>query len=327
MDSQRERPLPFSAWQPFLIGGAYGLLLRLLFSGEVFPRIALPSVMTGAFVYAVPFAVGAITVYLAERAGRRGWLFYFFAPWLSVLLFVGGAGLALIEGLICIVMALPLFMILGSAGGLVMGLVCRLRSRPLRTVQSISLLPLLLVMGEGLIPASQGIARIERSVHIEAAPAAVWQLILNPRDIRPAEMDGGMAYRIGVPYPVQAQTLVEGIDGIRRSTWERGVSFDERITEWQPEQRIAWRYEFRPDSFPPGTMDEHVVIGGEYFDLLDTSYQLTPEAGGTRLTLSTDFRTTTKFNWYAMPLAKLMIGDTAEALLGFYKHRAEQPRR
>nr|WP_298147000.1 hypothetical protein [uncultured Pseudomonas sp.] len=313
--------LPFSAWLPFVIGGAYGLLLRLIFSGNGVS--SLPDVMAGAFVYAVPFAVGAITIYLAEQRTRRSWLFYAFAPWLSVGLFVGGAGLALIEGLICIVMALPLFLILGSAGGLVMGLICRFRNRPLRTVQSISLLPLVLLLGEGLIPAGDRISGLERSLYIAAPPSAVWQLILNPSDIRPDELAGGLAYRIGVPYPIQARTQAEGVGGLRRSTWASGVSFDERITAWQPNRYIAWRYEFHPDSFPPGTMDEHVVIGGEYFDLLDSAYQLIPEAGGTRLQLRVNFRTSTKFNWYAQPLARLMLGDTAEVLLGFYKQRAE----
>lgn len=313
--------LPFSAWLPFVVGGAYGLLLRLIFSGD--QASSLPDVMAGAFVYAVPFAVGAITVYLAERHARRSWKFYSFAPWLSVGLFVGGTGLTLIEGMICIVMALPLFLIIGSAGGLAMGLICRLRNRPLRTVQSISLLPLVMVLGEGLIPAGDGITRLERSLYIAAPPSEVWSLILNPSDIRPEELDGGLAYRIGVPRPVQARTLEEGVGGLRRSTWARGVSFDERITAWQPNRYIAWTYEFHPDSFPPGTMDEHVVIGGEYFDLLDTTYQLTPEAGGTRLQMRVSFRTSTKFNWYAEPLAKLMIGDTTEVLLGFYKQRAE----
>lgn len=323
MDAQPSRHLPFSFWAPFLIGGGYGLLLRLLFSGAASRLGELPDVMTGAFVYGVPFAVGAITVYLAEQRQRRSWWFYCYAPCISVALFVGGTGLALIEGLICIVMALPLFLLLGVAGGLFMGVICRLRNRPLRTMQSVAALPLLLALGEGLIPANDGIDRLQRSVYIAAPPEQVWQLILNPSDIRPEELRQGLAYRIGVPYPVQARTSEGKVGGVRHSTWERGVSFDERISEWQPQRRIAWTYEFRPDSFPPGTMDEHVVIGGEYFDLLDTAYQLTPENGGTRLEMSLGFRATTKFNWYAMPLARLMLGDTAETLLSFYRQRAE----
>lgn len=319
MDIRREKPLPFSAWLPFLVGGAYGLLLRLLFSGHG----PMPDAMAGAFVYGMPFAVGAVTVYLAERQSRRGWLYYFFAPWLSVTLCVAGAGLTLIEGLICIAMALPLFVMIGSVAGLVTGLLCRQLNRPLRSVQGLTLLPLLLVLGEGLIPGGNGLDRIERSVHIDASPDAVWKLLLNPSDIRPEEVRSGLAYRIGVPVPVQARTLDERIGGIRRSAWARGVYFDEVITDWQPGRQIAWRYAFHPDSFPPGTMDDHVVIGGQYFDLLDTTYRLTQEKGGTRLDIEVGFRTSTKFNWYAMPVAKLMIGDTAETLLGFYKGRLE----
>ncbi|WP_437881835.1 SRPBCC family protein [Pseudomonas sp. LRF_L74] len=316
-------PLPFSTWLPLIAGGVYGLVLRLLFSGMIIGGEQMPTVMAAAFVYAVPFAVGAITIYLAERVTRRSWVFYVFVPWLAVALFVGGTAVALIEGLICIAMALPLFCLLGSAGGLLMGLICRLRKRPVRTLQSIALLPLLMAAGEHLIPSRNDIDQVQRSVHIAAAPADVWKLILNPRDMRPEELQGGLAYRIGVPYPVQAITERAEVGAVRKSFWQKGVQFDERISAIEPERFIAWTYQFTPESFPAGSMDEHVVIGGQYFDLLDTRYTLTPENGGTRLDLDVRFRATTKFNWYAVPLANYMLNDTAGVLLNFYRQRAE----
>jgi len=52
-----------------------------------------------------------IAVYLAEARRDRSWLFYLFAPWISACVFVLGTALALIEGSICIAMALPLFLV------------------------------------------------------------------------------------------------------------------------------------------------------------------------------------------------------------------------
>lgn len=319
-----EPTLPFSNWLPFLLGGAYGFLLRLLFSGDGFP-LALKgtSVMTASFALGVPFAVGAITVYLAQRVQDRSWMFYFFAPWLAVSLFVGGTAVALIEGSICIAMALPLFLIMGSLGGMVMGFICRTVENSGRTLYSIAALPLLLAAAEHLYTPQDGFATIERQVQIAAPVERVWQLINYPTDIQPEELAGGLAYRIGVPYPIEARTLEPRVGGMRKLIWQRGISFDEQITDWQEQRYIAWTYHFRPDSFPPGSMDDHVRIGGEYFDLKDTSYRLTPNEGGTRLEVRVTFRATTAFNWYAIPVARFMIGDTAETILGFYQHRAE----
>ena len=319
-----EPTLPFPFWLPFLIGGGYGFVMRLLFDGGVwFQAFKGPNVMSAAFALGTPFAVGAITVYLAQRAADRSWTFYLFAPWIAVSLFVAGTALALIEGSICIAMALPLFLVMGSVGGLLMGLICRMTEASGRTLYSIAALPVVLAAAQTLHTPNDGFATIDRSVQIAAPTDRVWQLINFPTDIQPQELASGLAYRIGVPYPIEARTLEPRVGGMRKLTWQRGISFDEKITDWQDQRYIAWTYHFRPDSFPAGSMDDHVRIGGEYFDLKDTSYTLTPNEGGTRLDVRVTFRATTDFNWYAIPVARFMIGDTAETILGFYKHRAE----
>ena len=220
-------------------------------------------------------------------------------------------------------MALPLFLVLGSIGGLVMGAICRLIKEPLRTVQSIAMFPFLFAIGEMGRPLPADFQEIKHGIHISAPPEIVWQHINFPTDIKSTELDGGFAYRIGVPYPIEARTLNPGVGGKRHLVWQRGVSFDEEITSWEENRHIAWKYLFNANSFPPGSMDDHVVIGGQYFNLEDTSYTLTPEMGGTHLEISVKFRVSTNFNWYAKPWANFLISDTADAILHFYKKRAE----
>jgi hypothetical protein len=87
---------------------------------------------------------------------------------------------------------------------------------------------------------------------------------------------------------------------------------------------VTRRYRFKPDSFPPGALDDHVRIGGEYFDLIESSYSLAPHDGGTRLTLRSRYRVSTHFNWYAGPVADFLIGDFSEVILRFYARRAER---
>ena len=166
--------------------------------------------------------------------------------------------------------------------------------------------------------------RINHSIEIAAPAEVIWHHINYPTNIQPDELKNGWAYRIGVPYPVSARTLDERVGGKRELQWQHGVKFQEVITKWQPTQHIAWRYEFEADSFPPDSLDDHIVIGGRYFQLNDTSYTLAPlPNGNTRLSISVGTSIRTSFNWYAEPWAKFLLSDTAQTILNFYKVRAE----
>jgi len=308
---------------PFFWGAVYGLGARLLFSGDIIAGLRSMNTMTTAFAVIVPVVVGAITIYMAEKINRRSVVFYIFAPWLSVTMFVTGTAAALIEGSICIAMALPMFLVLASLGGLMMGIACRLLNSPARTLQSVLILPFFVALAQSGQPLNEIKHTISRSVYISSTPEVIWNQITSPGDINTDEIKGGIAYYIGVPYPVKAQLDKPGVGGVRHSVWQRGVAFDEIITHWERPQKISWQYRFNPDSFPPGSMDDHVVIGGRYFKLDNTSYTLTPDARGTRLNIEITYRVNTGFNWYAGPLARFLISNEADTLLNFYKHRTE----
>lgn len=314
--------LPFSSWTPFFSGALSGLLLRLMFSGS--PGSAL-SAMAAGFVWFAPFAVGAITVYAAERQKRRSFAYYLFAPTLATLLFVLGSLVILIEGLICAIVILPMFSLLGMFGGLVMGLVCRLTNWPKQAVYGVAALPLLVAMA---FPQNQvqRMGSVERSVFIQATAAEVWQQINNARDIAPAEVQHAWAYRIGVPLPVSGITTHTAEGAIRKSTWGKGVHFDEVIRQWEPQRHVLWTYRFAEDSFPAGALDDHVKVGGAYFDLRDTSYTLTPEEGGTRLHIRVSYRISTDFDTYANWVAQRLLGNFSEVILDMYKARSEHIR-
>jgi hypothetical protein len=304
-----------------LVGSVYGVLMRVVFSGATPSRL---ETMALPFAVLVPMVVGAITVYVAERYARRSVTFYIFGPWLSVTGFVMGTGMVLLEGAICIAMALPLFLLEGSVGGMIMGLIIRWLNKPARTLQSVVLLPLLVAAFGGQHELPDTFHEVVQSRYINAPADVIWAEIINPLDIKPAEFADGFVYKIGVPYPIEARTSAQRVGGVRHTLEQRGVHFDEIITEWLPQQKISWRYHFGPDSFPPGSMDEHVVIGGRYFNLDNTTYILTPEGIGTRLTIVINYRVSTEFNAYAVPVSVLLISNTADALLDFYKGRAER---
>jgi hypothetical protein len=129
-------------------------------------------------------------------------------------------------------------------------------------------------------------------------------------------------YRIGVPLPVSA--IVEDSNGerVRHVRMGKGIEFDQVIVDWEPVQRMRFTYRFTQESFPPRALDEHVLIGGAYFDLIDTEYQLEPIDGGTRLSVRMSYRVSTHFNWYARTVAWLLVGNFEETALDFFANRA-----
>ncbi len=280
--------------------------------------------MSLSFLMLLPLSIGALVVLLIQRRRKVGFWQAAGMSSLPLMLFLFIAGTVLREGFICILMALPLVLILGGIGSLIAWAVTAGARRSSNKMLSLVIvLPFAFGAAEQELPAPNQLRSISRSIDIQASPEVVWRHINFPTAIQPSELKDGFAYRIGVPYPIEARTLEPRVGGRRHLLWQRGVVFDEEITAWEVERKVAWRYVFGPASFPEGSLDDHIVIGGRYFDLEDTSYTLTPQAGGTRLTIAVRFRVSTHFNWYAGAWAKFLIADTAETILGFYKRRAE----
>lgn len=318
---QAPRTLPLAEIIPFAAGALFGIAVRLLFSGEPGESYA---VMLASFIYFAPFLVGAVTVYVAERTERRSWGYYAWSSFVANVLFVLGTMIILIEGLICAVVIAPLFGIVGMFGGLVMGLICRLTDWPKKAICGLGILPLVLGGLEPRAPVFERHSVVERSVFIDAAPEAVWQTIQRATEIRPEEVDSAWMYRIGVPLPVAGVTRETPAGRVRTITMGKSVHFDQVVTEWREARLMRVKYHYAEDSFPSYAMDEHVRLGGHYFDVTDTAYILTPRGQGTELAIQIRYRVSTPFNWYAGPFANVMFGDFEEVILNFYKRRSER---
>lgn len=311
----------------FALGAAYGLLMRVAFGMAPFLHVISRGVadgpMTVSFVVLVPLLIGVLTVYGAREDAPRV-VFALTAPWAPLFFFVAGTAMLVIEGSICIALAFPIFMISASLGGLLGLVLVRNVKFKSSSMNALLMLPLLSGYAETHVALPQETSQSTETIHIAAKPEVVWGLINRAVDIQPAEMSGGLAYMIGVPYPIEAVTQPGAAGRVRKLRWAKDVRFDEPITAWKENRYIKWTYDFKPDSFPPGALDDHVLIGGRYFDLVDTSYRLQPEAGGTRLDIVVSYRVSTNFNWYAAWWGKVLVDDSANAILRFYKRRSEQ---
>jgi hypothetical protein len=228
----------------------------------------------------------------------------------------------LFEGLICVVVIAPLFGLLGMVGGLIMGALYRVLSKPERPLYGFAVLPLVLGALEPP-PSADRIGTVERSVLVRAAPERVWQTIQNADAIQPPEVASAWMYRIGVPLPLAGVTRREGSEIVRTITMGKDVHFDQVVTEWQENRLMRVKYRYQPDSFPPYALDQHVVLGGHYFDVTGTDYVLEPLGPDTELTIRMQYRVRTRFNWYAEPVARILFADFEQVILEFYRRRSE----
>jgi hypothetical protein len=310
-----------------VIGGIYGLSLRVLaaWHGDVF------RVMSIGFIFFMPFALGCLAVYIAEvKRAQRVWT-WIWLPWLSVLAALGGTLLALLEGVICIVMFLPIGLLLGSLGGVVGGLAARfVRSRRRQTVTlaCILVLPFLTGPWEKHVFYAWEARQVENVIDIQAPPEVVWRNIERVRAIRSGELPRSWAHAIGFPDPIEATLSHPGVGGVRNASFAGNLVFIETIDVWEPGRRLGFTIAAETDKIPATTLDEHVRIGGEYFDVLRGEYRLEPLTKNvTRLHLSSQHRLSTDFNWYAHLWTDAVMSDLQKRILHVVQQRCQKEAR
>jgi hypothetical protein len=298
-----------------LVGLTYGLVARILVSNHW--TSGAFGVMTIGFLFVVPVVMGYLTVRPIPEPSSSAKLF---APWVTCMLVVLCSLVGGLEGTICAVFALPVMLGLSSIGGLIAG------SRPGR---SPVVLPVAFVLPWAVLGVENGgqaptrFVMTTTSIEIAAPAAVVWPLVVSVDTIRPEERRSALFTRIGFPQPIAATLSHPGVGGVRRASFERGIVFREAVTEWIPEKRI--RFTIDATTVPPTALDEHVRIGGPFFDVLDGTYTLQPvSASRTLLILQSRHRVSTRFNAYAGWWATRVMESIQNNILHVLRDRAER---
>jgi hypothetical protein len=309
-----------------LIGAAYGLGVRSgLADPDVNPYL---NAISAAFLYACPFSVGAIAVLWGAERGKpidRNRQIGLSSSAMGLFLLAMFA--TFLEGVICIVLVVPVFMIAGILGGLIGGAIHNHARVNRATLPTLALLPFLIGPLESLLPPQQSTQSVSNTIHIEAPPDAVFDKLADVRNIRPGELGFTFVHLIGLPKPLEARMDGSGIGGVRTSRWEKNVWFQEVITESTKPQALRYRFVVPKGAIPREALDEHVEINGRYFELVDGGYTLTPTPdGGTDLSLTTRFVNKSRLQAYGNLWGKLVLKDFHRSILGLMKSRAEQSR-
>ncbi|MDO3656432.1 hypothetical protein [Acinetobacter genomosp. 15BJ] len=230
------------------------------------------------------------------------------------------------EGIICLIMLLPILLMGLLLGAGLMRLICHYLWKPSAKIYSFALLPLILWL---LLPdfSRTEYGQTQRSVVIHAPAHQVFQAINQIGKIQPEEVKHSFIFSMGFPKPIFGMTEQHEGELIRTIQWERGIKFEEKVTASHAPYLLSWKYQFAPDSFPKGSLDDHLEMGGKYFDLLKTDYQLQQiDAHTTKLILSIDYRLSTEYNWYSRLWVNYVLNEFSDVVMQIHKQRLEKDR-
>ncbi len=313
-----------------LAGSSFGLLLRLAaafhwFTNRQVMGTALDAVMALSYLVLGSLGVGYVTVWCAEIKAKRPVWQWIVAPWCSALLMILGSAAFLLEGAICLVFAFPVVMVFASVGGVIAGVIRRKMHPGMPAQLCLLALPLVLPQVETQFATPLQVRTVETEIQIFAPPSIVWKNIASVSPIRAEELPKTWTEEIGFPRPIAATLSYEGIGGVRNATFERGLTFLETVTAWEPSRHISFTIKADTAHIPPGTLDRHATIGGAYFDVLDGDYQIEEAGGAVILHLRSRERLSTNFNAYAGLWTDAVMRSIQKSILQVIKHRCEVP--
>jgi hypothetical protein len=280
--------------------------------------------MSVGFLFIMPFSMGILTMALAPdewvQRARQRWLL----PWLPVFSFALITLVLEIESFACWIMMLPLFMVFASIGGIFGQYLKSLFRKDNNVHVSFAIIfPFLVASCENMIRPAPTLYTVNTRIDIEAPADTIWNNVLHVREISEAEDNSTLTNFMGFPRPVKGEFDKGAVGGSRKAFFTDGLTFDEVISEYIHRRKMS--FTVRVASLPAG-MDEHVRIGGKYFDMVDATYELEPLGNNKyRLHLYSHFEMNTTFNFYARWWGDQILSDIQNNILQVIKTRCEKP--
>lgn len=283
------RLLPANAWGSAAV--ALLITVPLGFASAYFGSQVLMNYGWGLFV-ALPFVMGLVSALLYGFPQPRSLGASIGVACLSVgILGLGLLALA-IEGIGCLIMALPIALPLAALGG-----ACGYRvQRHRRFQQDTSVFfALLLLFAPGIEYAEHLAARqspvfaVRTHIDVVAPPGQVWKQVVAFTEI-PAPTE--WMFRAGIAYPIRAEMFGSGVGAERHCVFSTG-SFVEPIQVWDPPHLLKFSVTSNPPPMAEWTPYSHVNPPHLHGFLVSEGGQflLTPLAsGGTRLEGTTWYR-------------------------------------
>ncbi|RYD73118.1 MAG: hypothetical protein EOP53_20690 [Sphingobacteriales bacterium] len=303
---------------------AYAVAMRYIFGYESWKEIF--AVMSGTFLFLLPTIMGILTVYLLPQEKAKKVPYQIFIPWIPIFLFLIITLMLNIEGWACWIMILPIFLIAASVGGVIGGHLKVKKRNDRLNISVLILIPLLISPIENFIGSVQTNYKADTFIDINAPAEKIWQNVTRVRAIPKSDDKGYLTSFLGFPRPVKAELNFNGVGAHREAIFTKGLVFHEDVIEYTANKKMVFTIKAFPYEIPSTTMDKHVVIGGDYFDVLNGTYEIEPLPNAkNRLHLYSIFKIRTTFNFYAGWWAKWIMKDIQNNILQIEKTRSELP--
>ena len=185
--------------------------------------------------FGMPVLVGVITSYMFNRVEIQSTGQTVLVAEIGILLCSGALLVFAVEGIICIVMLLPLAAVIVIVGALIgRSMAANNASGGHVTTSILLLLPLL--SGADLLEKEAPVYEVISTIVIDAPPEEVW-----PNVIGFSELDAPPAwyFELGIAYPLRATIDGEGVGAIRHCEFSTGA-FVEPITVWDKPNRLTF---------------------------------------------------------------------------------------
>lgn len=244
--------------------------------------LLLGSYGTGLFVGS-PVMMGAITAYVYNYSESRSLLASAGLGAAVVACGVMALLLFALEGVVCLVMALPLALPLGIFGGL-LGFAIAEATRADNQWPHVSAIVICLPLLAGLesIISQPRETVVMTAVEIDAPPQKVWDTVLSFPEI---DAPQPWMFQLGIASPMRARIEGHGVGAVRHCEFTTG-EFVEPITTWDAPHHLAFRVTQQPDPLVELSpyKDVHPPHLAGYMRCSRGEFRLVPLAnGGTRL--------------------------------------------
>ena len=303
---------------------AYAMLVRGFYGASQWEN--LYQVMLMSFIIGVPVGVGAIALMVSPRKWAASWLYTVFAPWAPTMSFFIITLVIAWEGWICWIMILPFFLIFASIGSVLTHLVRFHLSRRTNNlnIAMFFLIPFLLAPIESQFEVKPKTFSAITYADIKSTKEKIWKNVTRVKMISEAEDKRKLSRFMKFPRPLFAELDTLSVGGKRLATFDKGLVFDEIVNVYEHEKKMSFSITPLTKEIPPVTMDEHIVVGGKYFTVLDGTYELEKLNEHTyRLHLISRFQLRTSFNFYSGLWSEWIMRDIQNNILQIIKERSE----
>lgn len=161
---------------------------------------------------------------------------------------------------------------------------------------------------------------IESSINIAASPESIWENITN---VRIEQFSDPFIFRLlGIPKPLKAELIAEGVGGSRIAYFSSGKRFVQKILTWDPLKE--YRFSFNPEKgFRVGYLFE---LSSGVFQIQEGAYYLDTKESSTDLKLVTNYSLHKNIDWLFRWPVKLILHIFQRYLLVSIKRNSADAR-